>query len=67
MFSEAVVAQWLRLELRSERSQVRSPLYMIFRFGRNLAPHHTNVLALCWCLVSSSRVYGHYMQQHQGH
>ena len=53
----AAVAQWLRLELRCERSQVRSPLYMSFRFGRNLALHHTNVLALCWCLVSSSRVY----------
>ena len=26
-------------------------------FGRNLACHHTNVLGLCWCLVSRSRVY----------
>ena len=34
----AVVAQWLRLELRCDRPQIRSPLYMSFRFGRNLAP-----------------------------
>ena len=54
---EAAVAQWLRLELRCDRSQVRSPLYMSFRFGRVLESHHTNELALCWCLVSSSRVY----------
>ena len=34
------------------RTSVRSPLYMNFRFGRNLAPHDTNMLALCVCLVS---------------
>ena len=54
--SVVAVAQWLRLELRYERCQVRSPLY-IFWFGRNLALHHINVLALCCCLVSNSRIY----------
>ena len=52
----AAVAQWLGLELRCERSQVRSN-YMSFRLGRNLALHHAYALALCWCLVSSSCVY----------
>ena len=36
---------------------VRSPLYLNFWFGRNLALHHTNALSLSCCLVSSFRVY----------
>ena len=44
----AAVAQWLRLEIRCDRSQVRYRLYMRFRFGRNLAHHHANLLALSW-------------------
>ena len=46
-YTIAAVAQWIRLEFRCERSHVRSQLCMSFRFGRNLALHHTNVLALC--------------------
>ena len=50
--NRAAVAQWF--ELRFERSPVR---YMSFWFGSHQASHHTNVLALEWYLVSSSRVY----------
>ena len=30
---------------------------MSFWFGWNLAPHHAQIIVLCWCLVSSSLVY----------
>ena len=53
----AAVAHWF--ELQRERSQVRSPLFLSFRFGRNLALHQANVLALCWCLENSSPVTKH--------
>ena len=53
----ASVVKWFRLELCYEKLQVPSPLYLSYCFRRNQAPHYTNVLALCWCLVSNSRVY----------
>ena len=46
--------QWCRLELRCEWSHVRSPLYMSYRCGRNLASHHTARILL---VFTRSRIY----------
>ena len=47
----AAVAQWLRLELSFE---VPGSIPTIYEFSvwKEYGAHHTNVLALCWCLVS---------------
>ena len=42
----SALARCFRLNMWLERFQIRSVRYLSYRFGRNLAPHHTYVLAL---------------------
>ena len=49
------VAQWLRLKLSIPGSI--PTIHELTAWKESGAFTNTNVLALCWCLVNSSRVY----------